>query len=606
MKKVVQIHIGSAAFFFDDDAAQILEQYIERIKQLYKDNGEELKVAEVEQRIAEMCRAKAGEGGIVTNAIITEAIEEIGIKIEQEPQQEKAAEKEQPAPTTDESPWQKAMLKGCKLFRDTRGGYIGGVLAGFAAYYGVSAGLLRLITILLFLLPLEITGLPLLLAYIVLWMVLPKAVTIIDYTRMRRVKANSTAAAEQAWQENYERTIKELSIAADDGCLRTIVRVLFFILMAFAALPLGLLLIIAVLVPIIFVAILFNASSIITIGHVLLFVGIIITIGFPLFAILHWILKKTGKCKPMKLWVKTTLVVAWLATGIATLAGCYFNKENYHRLTSLTHHIINGDIDELLSIGGRYSTTIGNFYQNHPLTSNGSRKFGAIWEKDLHNNGIPLTIESIHGDNGVHNIYFYQPTAGDNETANDIHNKKYIASYTIDTGKGQRLNGYLHFLWDGKNKTLYIDNNHPDGAFHNINGEINEHITLDNPAALRLRYADERTADNSTTLIPFEIFYYGTQCTPVLIVNKLQVAYYSSCTIIENETSNNKKDKLKRHIHVDGDKFNSSVESFETFMQKVENMFDEAEDILDAADKAIETRYYTNSTGQSTTAETAN
>ena len=606
MKKIVQIHIGEAAFFFDDDAAQTLEQYIERIKLLYKDNGEELKVADIEQRIAEICRTKAGEGGIVTNEIITEAIEQIGIHIEQEPKKEEACEKEQPSPGSDETPWHKAMLKGCKLFRDTRGGYVGGVLAGFAAYYGISAGLLRLITVLLFLLPLEITGLPLLLAYIILWMVLPKAVTIIDYTRMRRVKGGDTAAAEQAWKENYERTIQELSLAADDGCLRTIVRVLFFILMAFAALPLGLLLIMAVLLPIVFVAILFNIGNIITIGNVLILVGIIATIGFPLFAIVHWIMKKAGKCKPMKLWVKTTLIAVWLATSIATLAGCYLHKDSCHKFISFTHNILNGEIEELLSIGGRYSTTSGNYYCQHPLKSNGGRKFGAIWEKDLQANGIPLTIESIHDDNGIYNIYFYQPTAGDNETANYIYNKKYIAKYTIDTGKELCLNGYLYFLWDSKNKTLYIDNDHHKSAFRHINGEINEHITIDNPAMLKLRYADEHTTGNSTSLVPFEIFYYGTQCPPSLIVNGLQIVYYSSCTIMENNTSNNEKHQLKRHIHVDGDKLNSSVEGFATFMQKVEKMFSEAGDIIDTAHDAIDTRYYSDSTARSNTAEATN
>ena len=49
MKKINNIHIGESTFFFEEDASQILEQYLTHIKELYRDNGEDLKVADVEK-----------------------------------------------------------------------------------------------------------------------------------------------------------------------------------------------------------------------------------------------------------------------------------------------------------------------------------------------------------------------------------------------------------------------------------------------------------------------------------------------------------------------------------------------------------------------------
>lgn len=125
MKKINNIHIGGRAFYFEEEASSIMELYLARIKELYRDNGEELKVADVEQRIAEFCTARVGENGIVNSVLISEAIESIGIKIEtptaqptettEQPTNE--AEAEEPREHSDE-PWYRAMLLGSKIFRN--------------------------------------------------------------------------------------------------------------------------------------------------------------------------------------------------------------------------------------------------------------------------------------------------------------------------------------------------------------------------------------------------------------------------------------------------------------------------------------------------------
>ena len=123
MKRIERIQISNRSFFFEEDAYRLLENFIEQIRRLYKDDGGDARIAEVENRIAEMCHEKVGSDGIVAAAVINEVLSVIGIKIENSSVDDGVAgaaascnkESEQDAT------WYKAMLKGSKLFRNKHG-----------------------------------------------------------------------------------------------------------------------------------------------------------------------------------------------------------------------------------------------------------------------------------------------------------------------------------------------------------------------------------------------------------------------------------------------------------------------------------------------------
>ena len=69
MKRIERIQISNRSFFFEEDACHLLENFIEQIRQLYKDDGGDAKVDEVENRIAELCYGKVGTDGLVTAVV---------------------------------------------------------------------------------------------------------------------------------------------------------------------------------------------------------------------------------------------------------------------------------------------------------------------------------------------------------------------------------------------------------------------------------------------------------------------------------------------------------------------------------------------------------
>lgn len=60
-----------------------------------------------------------------------------------------------------------------KLYRSPSNRFLGGVLGGFAEYFGIQAWIVRLVFIILLILPIPVTGIALILAYVALWALLP-------------------------------------------------------------------------------------------------------------------------------------------------------------------------------------------------------------------------------------------------------------------------------------------------------------------------------------------------------------------------------------------------------------------------------------------------
>lgn len=505
MKKINRIHIGGHKFYFEEDAASTIEQYLARIEELYKGNGEELKVSDVETRIADICLEKVGEDGIVPASLIEEAIKTIGINIEEKKESNQETNDEKTAATENESDtiWYKAMLKGSKLFRDTHGSYIAGVISGLSIHFGISAGPLRIITVLLFLLTPSPLDLFLLLAYFLLWAIVPKAVSIMDYTRMRRINLSvNDEATKAAWKKSYEQSLQELTNPEPAGCMRTTARAAFYLLIALIALPVTLCVIAAIVICVIFIAM---GSAVLESLNLSVFtlLGIFITLAIPLFALTHYVLKRRKVCKPMKKHSKAILAVLWAVTLIVTLLGV--NKFiDSHRGIPNVHKILH-DYKNILCKYGDISITTGEYYNTYPVESDKEALLGRIWDATTCN--IPFIIESINDNDGIYQIYFYTPGATKSESLAKIKNKDYVVSHRIETHYAVEIHGWQDFAWDSISNTLYIKSIEHIGTNSQTRrtGPVNVDLTAD----------DDTKTDGMQT---FGIYYYGLQERPLLLI----------------------------------------------------------------------------------------
>lgn len=164
MKKTIQIHIGGEQFHIDDDAFNILRQYLDALKLHFNKEGETGKeiISDIEQRIAELLKNKITESKqVVTSEDVNEIIKTLGSieDFEYEEDDQVNADFQE--------------YRGHRRFyRDGENNYVGGVAAGLAAYFNIDPIWIRLAFIALFF----VKGIGLLI-YAVLWIIVPKAIT---------------------------------------------------------------------------------------------------------------------------------------------------------------------------------------------------------------------------------------------------------------------------------------------------------------------------------------------------------------------------------------------------------------------------------------------
>ena len=186
MKKTFTINISGTIFHIEEDAYEILQKYLINLKNHFgtDEEGKEI-IADIEARIAEIFSAKTSDDKKV---ITVEWVEDV-IKIMGTP--EDFAEEE----VEDESIASEAKRKR-RLYRDPDHRVLGGVCGGLGAYFNMDPVILRIIFAVLFFMT---TGAALL-AYLILWIAVPKAVNTAQRLEMR---------GQEATVKNIEKSIKE-------------------------------------------------------------------------------------------------------------------------------------------------------------------------------------------------------------------------------------------------------------------------------------------------------------------------------------------------------------------------------------------------------------
>lgn len=195
MKKTFNINLAGLPFIIDEDAYKLLNDYLDTIRFAFKsaDDTEEL-ADDIEARIAEILYETDPDGiKIITLEEVSRVISRIGqpeeiIEIDESSLYDGMNKEDMPGneekfstpPPINPQPKQsRNPFVRKKLFRDSQSGMLGGVCAGIAYYFNIDPTIVRLITVLLVFL----SASTVIIVYIILWIVVPDAVT--PYQRMQ-------------------------------------------------------------------------------------------------------------------------------------------------------------------------------------------------------------------------------------------------------------------------------------------------------------------------------------------------------------------------------------------------------------------------------------
>jgi phage shock protein PspC (stress-responsive transcriptional regulator) len=191
MKKTFTINISGTVFHIEEDAYEVLQKYLVNLKNHFgsSEEGKEI-LTDIEARIAEIFIEKSTNvQNVVTIEMVNGAIEIMGT-----PEDFVEDESEEGASET-EAETEEAKRKR-RLYRDPDHRVIGGVCGGLGAYFNMDPVILRIIFVAL----LFITGGTAFLAYIILWIAVPKAKNTAQRLEMR---------GQEATVKNIEKSIKE-------------------------------------------------------------------------------------------------------------------------------------------------------------------------------------------------------------------------------------------------------------------------------------------------------------------------------------------------------------------------------------------------------------
>ncbi len=178
MKKTVSVNIRGINFIIEEDAYELLQQYLDRLSVTLKnEQGSREIIEDIELRIAELCLQKLNTSKTVIElSDIQEIISVMGDPSQYIDEDESFETKQEPREdkTTSEKDSDK------KLYRDTDNAVIAGVCAGIASFLKIDVVIIRAIFVIMFLF--AGFGFPL---YLILWVIVPKTRSTIDRLRMK-------------------------------------------------------------------------------------------------------------------------------------------------------------------------------------------------------------------------------------------------------------------------------------------------------------------------------------------------------------------------------------------------------------------------------------
>jgi phage shock protein PspC (stress-responsive transcriptional regulator) len=190
MNKTISINLGGFFFHIDEDAYQKLSRYFDAVKRSLSPDGRDEIMKDIESRIAELFQERLqNDKQVVGLNEIEEVISIMGQPEDYKIDDEKTSYQSNSSSSTN------FYYPSKRLYRDKENGMIGGVMAGLGHYLGIDALWLRILMVILFF------GLGTgLFVYIVLWILVPEAVTTTQKLEMK---------GEPITISNIEKKVKE-------------------------------------------------------------------------------------------------------------------------------------------------------------------------------------------------------------------------------------------------------------------------------------------------------------------------------------------------------------------------------------------------------------
>ena len=353
MKKNININLFGVIYAIDEDAYDLLKNYLENMRSYYSRHkgGEEI-ANDVESRVAELFGELRAQG---VEAITIEHVEKI-IKRIGDPQQmdEDSAGTSEGERVMDGGNAESVETEGIrKLYRDSEDKILGGVISGICHYFGISDPMLARF---IFLLLVLFSHAVLIIVYAACWALIPEAKTAEERLQMKGKPVNPNAINEELMKgvnraKEYVQNPDNQRKAS--GCFGTLLKICFFSIVGFCAFVVGSILLavlitigISLLIPMFGLGALFTDFGmdpefygVLTAVPVwlqwTLAASAVMVFGIPLFMLLHRLLRKP-EGKPMSTGAVVTLVIAWiiaLAVAISSIVpviGSMAKYENNH------------------------------------------------------------------------------------------------------------------------------------------------------------------------------------------------------------------------------------------------------------------------------------
>lgn len=185
MNKTLSIGLAGFSFTIEEHAYIKLSDYLAALRSTLDANEAEEVMHDIEIRMVEIFKDSLGKREVINDVDVERVISQIG-RPEQIEEQEEAYYSEKNANKQQRS---SATYSGTKqLFRDSERQKIAGVCAGLAHYVGMDITAMRAIWLgiaILGIFSAAISTMLIILIYVILWAVLPKAETATDFLKMK-------------------------------------------------------------------------------------------------------------------------------------------------------------------------------------------------------------------------------------------------------------------------------------------------------------------------------------------------------------------------------------------------------------------------------------
>jgi len=196
MKRTLNINIGNSIIHIEEDACELLNTYLIEVKQHFGKSADDFEiVSDIENRIAEMFTEMlhTQQKQVIELADVQVVIELMGSVKDFENESEDS-------PSGSYSNPNFSAFGERKIFRDTDDAMVAGVCAGLSHYLRMDVSILRIIAVMTVFL-----GGSGLIAYLILWVSIPKAVT-----RAEKMSMKGEAFNLQGFKRNFEEELSNL------------------------------------------------------------------------------------------------------------------------------------------------------------------------------------------------------------------------------------------------------------------------------------------------------------------------------------------------------------------------------------------------------------